>query len=187
MNVHPANGREQILDRLDSELNYRVRLPNNPFQRRWKNFGFDEFDWIMSGDFSEFIDQIANKDISLNIRFCVFRTDEHGVSSLDSAFEIQDRAFRENYWNTISAPRNGNAADAIFAVCEAVAIVPSTSSWAIWAERSHGFAVIGTDEDIATWKSIDWIAESATNDPFGRGPVPESFVRQLKSEFQSSL
>lgn len=140
-------------------FNTAARLPLNPFRQRMQFFGFEEFDWLLSGLAWPALKKLATSSSDHEIIIAIAATNSApSPYALHSRAVIPACATAQDYWDVITASLTTSAADALFATADVVALCANSTKWGVWAERETGLCVAGSlAEPLGSeWKSASW-------------------------------
>ncbi|MBV6500828.1 MAG: hypothetical protein CJBNEKGG_03315 [Prosthecobacter sp.] len=159
---------EEVFDRLhaylDSIICTNVRLPKVPFKAPLKANGFEEFDWILSGEFWSTLQDFATHSGDHELIFSVLEPDPvnyfketfgyYNWAILPSSLSIDD------YWDFLNNAPNNSPADSILANAQVVVITAPSKRWAVWGERASGLCVLATvnNDKMPDWNNIRWLS-----------------------------
>lgn len=169
-----------------------LRLPNQVFQHSFNMFKFEEFDWAMSADFWQTIQQLALESLDTYILMAVIDPSpidyfykEFGYYSW---FKLPVNFSSDDYWSILELEPEGSPADALLFNSDVVVWVSPSKRWAVWGERSQGVCVIATSNTsdqllMDSWRSVDEALKELIPLHYVNQNVPKDFADSLRFNY----
>ena len=184
-------------DLINDVVETSINLPANVF-RDGKKFLFEDFDWVMTEEFSEKLKLLA---LETNEPFVL-------VAVLDpNPVEYYYKEF--GYFNWIKVPTNflnviyfealmhspeESFADSILYNSKTVVWTVPSAKWAIWGDRDFGTCILGfreacqiNSEHLDSWKTVEDALEMWIKLSFRNQNVPKDFKRQMISNYHNAI
>ena len=190
---------EQFLaarEKVENSFHVERRLPEQLFKRLYKFQLLCEFDFAMS-DILDALRETASPLQTETVLLSVldpapidyFYKHYHKVNAFYFKANISKKEYMSLRWRD-----PGNQSDAIMFNSRVETYIPSSTSWAMWGERSREIAVIGLDDPTLAAYLINengyWMdAETASNEfasmPYPHQKMPQDFKRALIANYGS--
>ena len=148
---------------LESSVRPDIRLPKVPFQQAFRVFGFEDFDWAMSGEFWSVLHKLASQSRDHELVFAVLDPDR--VNYFKAEFGYYNWAIlpvtlsSDEYWNFLNSAPAESPADSLLGNAQVVVLTVPSKEWAIWGERESGLCVLASahGDMVPAWNNLDWV------------------------------
>lgn len=148
---------------LESAVRPNVRLPKVPFSQPFKVLGFEEFDWVMSGEFWSVLQNFASQSGDQELVFAVLDPDP--VNYFKAAFGYYNWATlpiilsSNDYWNFLNSEPTESPADSMLGNAQVVVFTVPSKRWVIWGERESGLCVLACvyGDLVPAWNNLEWV------------------------------
>ena len=179
---------KEQFDLAQSELleifDFQKEFPENPFNSQYSNYQFEEFDWMLSGEFWPVLKEVANRSLDNKIALSVIDPDPEKYFFSNFGFynwaELSTAMTTAEYWEIINIPPVQSPADSILVNSEKLFIYPSSKKWAIFGSRSEGLCVLGSKYDMPNvgWRDLEWAAD------ISQGSISQDFAVRIQKNFK---
>jgi len=165
-------------------FNCQTEFPENPFQEEYSNFKFEEFDWILSGEFWPVLKEVA--DLSFDSEICISVIDPDPEKYFFPNFgfynwlQLSTAMTALEYWETINKSPPHSPADCILVNSEKLFIYPKSKSWAIFGCRSEGLCVFGSKYNMPNvgWRDLEWAVD------LSKAQISQDFSINIRQNFR---
>lgn len=179
-------------------FNSNQRLPEQIFNTSFSGFVFEEFDWAMSADFWNTIQQLAIVSQDSFILSAVL--EPHPIDYFYKEFgyynwfKLPIELSSEDYWDVLQLEPEDSPADAMLYNSEVVVWVSSSMKWAIWGERNLGICVLAFKNGnkiikdhppIGKWRFVEEALTDLLPINFYGRQVPKDFSNHLRRNYNN--
>lgn len=168
------------------------RLPDQVFNQVFRDFVFEEFDWAMSSEFWESIQQLAVLSNDSYILTAVLEpspTDyfyhEFGYYNW---FKLPVNITADDYWSVLQVGPKGSPVDAMLFNSNIVVWLSPSMKWAVWGERSYGICILAFKQGskittktsvLGSWRSVNEALTDLLPINFEEKKIPKEFSASL--------
>lgn len=175
---------ENLLSEFRSIFRPGVRMPRTPLIGPVRLHGFEEFDWLLSGEFWACAQKLANASKDDHLVFAVLEPEPVSYFLVEFGYYnwaiLPATLSSDEYWEFLNTPHSENHAESILANAQVVVITVQSKDWAIWGERESGLCLLASwgTEEFVWWNDFEWVERLHSS------PEWKAFARDLRQEFE---
>ena len=174
----------------------RGGLPEQVFVDGFTNFGFVEFDVMLTPEFWNVLAACTVRCGDLDVSVIVHEPDPEAYYFSNfhryGALRFEPNALMQDYSNALWAEPEGSPADALQFVASTVSWCGSSKEWAFWGERGLGIGIAATRRVEMPWPSVEGVnwfnvdsaLRSLVAPNFLEQAVPPEFAAKLRRNFR---
>lgn len=161
-------------------------MSSGVFHSQFKNFYFEEFDYLMSGKSWKALQDLSSKTRVSSIFLCVLEPEPIDYFNNFGYFNwinLPVTLTEKEYWEVLNVYPKDHSADSILFNSETVVWISSTLQWAIWGERSFEIGILGSKSNLLIdWQNIDW-ALKRMEISFKDRTIPKEFALNFQLNY----
>jgi len=152
---------------LNSRLWLNQRFPEQVFKNQFKYFGFEEFDWLPSGQLWSVLKDINQ---AVSDKECIVAVlDPSPTEYFRKHFgkynwsTISMDATEDEYWSLLNEDPGDSPADSILFNSTTVVWTSESGQWVIWGDRDFEICVYAAVNPIGDghWRDCEWAMDRA--------------------------
>ena len=174
---------------LSNVFDINKRIPQQVFRNIFSNFLFEEFDWAMTPEFWNTIQQLSRASNDNHVIIATLDPDPQNYFYKEFAFynwfKLPTTLSDINYYSILKEGPKESPVDALLYNTEVVIWCAPSMKWAIWGERSYGICILGFSKDSnvivpqGMWRSAHEALDDLIEANFKDQKIPKDFSDAL--------
>lgn len=164
-------------------------LPARVFKSVYRQFAFEQFLWMLSGDVWPAIQQLAKSSNDETVLMAVLEPKPDSYYKREFGYynwvRLPISQFGVDYWKLLNQHPPESPADSILCISETILWLPPSAKWAIWGDRGYDICVLGGVQAADPWHDLAWAVEYMRGN-FRERRHGEAFIAELMANYRSS-
>jgi len=197
--IKDVNEYFKLNDILESIFQLDKEIPDNVFQKEFRNYLFEQFDNVLCGEFLTTIRGLAEKSKDDYVILAVLKPNPMDYYYKEFSYfnwlKLPLNLSNDDYWDILNEGPQNYEADAIMYNSFKIALFSPSKKWGILADRDFEISVIAFNDNVfnidylqllESWLPVEndsvikWMRYSFRPD----FKVPKSFSQKLRKNYQ---